>query len=279
MDKVIEAVQKLCVTETVEKPESTDCESTTKTELTRATLDSSLSHTTCDSITPPQAVVPDLLVCGTKSGSSAETKDTEAISHNLTEPIATVAISTPSHSDNDSDSSFSTPSPSQLCHTELLEINFNVLPENDSDDNDEMSPYIELGGSFQRTHDMCMDKEEIVLTNEEIIMDESEQNKPKYVTLILDYPLDDDYEFKIYPDDKRGFTRGHLIREIKRHYDRVYAEEEETSTVPVGNIPGMMNRVTTDGNYGVWGHDLSDLALHTVSYNSQKNLFWLGVDS
>ncbi|KAG5360690.1 hypothetical protein CJU89_3770 [Yarrowia sp. B02] len=159
-------------------------------------------------------------------------------------------------------------SESQLCHMQLLEITFQV-----PDDEEEDSPYIELGGSFQICHDKCLFKEEVVLTNEQISSEE------EYVTLILDYPLDDDYEFKIYPDHENGFTRGHLIREIKRTYDQVYAEEEDTSSVPVGIIPGMVNRVTTDGNYGVWGHDLSDLALHSVRYNPERNLFWLGVDS
>ena len=208
------------------------------------------------------------------SGSGAESGCVKAESEPGAEsdPPAEVTIS---------ESTGSTPSPSQLCHTEILEITFTVLHDEDSDDEDaEPSPYIELGGSFKKTYDLCQDKEEIVLTNEQIVMrDDEPQEDSKYVTLILDYPLDDDYEFKIYPDDKRGFTRGHLIREVKRHYDKVYAEEEETSTVPVDNIPGMQNRVTTDGNYGVWGHDIGDLALHTVNYNRMRNLFWLGVDS
>ncbi|KAG5368810.1 hypothetical protein CJU90_1040 [Yarrowia sp. C11] len=255
MDKVTEAVKDLNL------KDSTDCESSKG-----GSANPSVSTTE-----------PDLLVCGTKKSSS---KEEDILSDPSPDVVATVTESTSSDSESDSESD-SDECPSPLEHVELLEITFSVQKDEDDSDEDgeDMSPYIELGGSFQITHDKCMDKEEIVLTMEEIKMPEGEEDDPKYVLLILDYPLDDDYEFKVFPDDKRGFTRGHLIREVKRHYDRVYAEEEETSTVPVTNIPNMMNRVTTDGNYGVWGHDLSDLALHTVSYNPKKNLFWLGVDS
>lgn len=194
---------------------------------------------------------------------------------------------------SESDTETSTSSTPELVDVPpLLEITFNVMPESDDEDaastvsedsqRSEFDHYIELGGSFQITYDKCLDLDEIVLPMEQIILREDEEideKGTKHVTLILDYPLDDDYEFRIYPDDERGFTRGHIIREIKRTYDKVYAEEEETSTVPVGNIPGLLNRDFTDGNYGVWGHDLSDLGLHTVSYNPARNVFWLGIDS
>lgn len=288
MDSVIEAVQKLKVAVTG----ATETKTATESDMDSFNIPICVSYDDPFFCGTDEANAADskdskppaeLLVCGTGMGytvgdESAEGFEAESSGESAKEPPAEVSVSTPSSS---------TPSPSQLCNVDLLEITFNVLPDEDSDNdgndnNNEMSPYIELGGSFQKSHDLCMDKDEIVLTNEQIVMRDDEPlepNKPKHVTLILDYPLDDDYEFKIYPDDKRGFTRGHLIREIKRTYDRVYAEEEETTTVPVGNIPGMLNRVSTDGNYGVWGHDLGDLALHTVKYNHERNLFWLGVDS
>ncbi|KAB8280772.1 hypothetical protein BKA91DRAFT_141381 [Yarrowia lipolytica] len=144
-------------------------------------------------------------------------------------------------------------------------------------DDEYTSPYISLGSGYQKSYDRCLELDEIVIPCEYISTNTDDN---KFVTLWLDYPLDDEYSFKIYPEDaSKGFTRGHLIREIKRTYDKLYAEEEETSSLPVENIPGMLNRATTDGNYGVWGHALDDLVLHTISYNYAKNEIWLGIDS
>lgn len=42
--------------------------------------------------------------------------------------------------------------------------------------------------------------------------------------------------------------------------------------------PFMLNRPTTDGPHGIWGHSLGDLELHTVE-QVEDNLFVLGVDS
>ncbi|KAG5360931.1 hypothetical protein CJU89_4029 [Yarrowia sp. B02] len=143
-------------------------------------------------------------------------------------------------------------------------------------DEEYTSPYIDLGSRFQKSYDRCLELDEVVLPSDMI----KNSDEHKFITLWLDYPLDDEYSFKIYPEDvSKGYTRGHLLKEIKRTYDKLYAEEEETSTLPVENIPGMLNRAATDGNYGVWGHALDDLVLHTISYNPEKNEIWLGIDS
>lgn len=44
------------------------------------------------------------------------------------------------------------------------------------------------------------------------------------------------------------------------------------------NGPIMLNRETTTGPHGIWGHSLGDLVLHTVE-QIEDNLFSLGVDS
>ena len=43
-------------------------------------------------------------------------------------------------------------------------------------------------------------------------------------------------------------------------------------------IPNMYNRITTEGKFGIWGHDLGDLILHTV-WIDNDNVITLGVDS
>lgn len=144
-------------------------------------------------------------------------------------------------------------------------------------DDDYTSPYVALGGGFEDSYKNCEEKDEVVITAEMITVN---TDAKKYVTLWLEYPFDDEYDFKIYPrDPSKGFTRGELIRVIKQTYDRCYAEEEDSSTEPVTNIPGMLNRATTNGNYGIWGHGLDDLVLHTIEYNPLKNIIWLGIDS
>lgn len=40
----------------------------------------------------------------------------------------------------------------------------------------------------------------------------------------------------------------------------------------------MYNRIKTNGDYGIWGHVLGDLMLHTL-YFEEKNVITVGVDS
>lgn len=84
------------------------------------------------------------------------------------------------------------------------------------------------------------------------------------VTVVIDYPLTNPYEFKLISPD--GFTRGQLLTEISKQYKFVYAEEEKTATVKTLPVEQrqILNRNTTDGKYGIWGHDLNDLDLSEV---------------
>jgi len=80
-------------------------------------------------------------------------------------------------------------------------------------------------------------------------------------TLIIDYPLNKPFTLKML--SKKGFTRAMLLKTIVDSYKRIYKEEETTATVkttPADQRP-IMNRNQTNGKYGVWGHDLTDLAL------------------
>ncbi len=111
------------------------------------------------------------------------------------------------------------------------------------------------------------------------------------VTLRIDYPLKDTFEFEIIPaDGKSNFTRFSLVNEIFRTYQKIYKEEKETTTLPVETVadrakrtgkghPMMLNRASTDGTYGIWGHELSDLVLCSIYYNSEKNTCTLSIDS
>lgn len=84
------------------------------------------------------------------------------------------------------------------------------------------------------------------------------------VTVVIDYPLTNPYEFRLISPD--GFTRGQLLTEISKQYKFVYAEEEKTATVKTLPVEQreIRNRNTTNGKYGIWGHDLTDLDLSEV---------------
>lgn len=51
-------------------------------------------------------------------------------------------------------------------------------------------------------------------------------------------------------------------------YQKMYEMEEEEDG-DVGNIPGMLNRQTSNGMFGVWGHSIDDL-LYNGGYKLVK---------
>lgn len=95
-------------------------------------------------------------------------------------------------------------------------------------------------------------------------------------TLIIDYPLTNPFEEK-FMTPPEGLTRIGLFTHIASSYKKIYKEEDEEVGDP-GMIPGMMNRQTSDGKYGIWGHGLGDLVLHTA-YLEDGNIISVGVDS
>lgn len=101
--------------------------------------------------------------------------------------------------------------------------------------------------------------------------------------IVIDYPLQDDFLFPLRPATstlyKGCVSVGEIIDRIYELYHEIYNEENSTTTVTPGNIPGMLNRNTTNGKYGIWGHDLSDLVLTSVEFNAKDNIISLCVDS
>lgn len=99
----------------------------------------------------------------------------------------------------------------------------------------------------------------------------------KNYTLTIDYPLSTPAIIDVVTDEN-GMTRENFVDLVTRCYREIYETEDKTSSVEPGYIPGMCNRVRTNGDYGIWGHVLSDLALHTLYITKEKHLT-LGVDS
>jgi hypothetical protein len=85
-------------------------------------------------------------------------------------------------------------------------------------------------------------------------------------TLIIDYPLTNKATFELTTEGK-GFTRKQLILLISQKYHEVYDEEEATATiktVPADKRGQLLNRNKTNGKYGIYGHDITDLDLDWV---------------
>lgn len=81
--------------------------------------------------------------------------------------------------------------------------------------------------------------------------------------LVITYPLSNPYtgKFKV---GKSGMTRSKLVDKVIKAYKKIYATEDEDVGEETGNIPGMLNRASSNGRYGIWGHCMEDLMLHTA---------------
>lgn len=58
-----------------------------------------------------------------------------------------------------------------------------------------------------------------------------------------------------------GWTRKAFVDAVAGKYHEIYDEEDRTRTASPKPKGMLMNRSTTDGKYGIWGHDLTDLGL------------------
>lgn len=78
--------------------------------------------------------------------------------------------------------------------------------------------------------------------------------KRKQIAIKFDYPLNNPIELTF--KSKNGFTLGDLFCCIYTGYKKIYREEGDAPM-----IPGMYNRQTSNGKYGIWGHVIDDLYL------------------
>jgi hypothetical protein len=101
------------------------------------------------------------------------------------------------------------------------------------------------------------------------------------VTLVIDYPVAKPVLF-VLTGPPSGFTRKQIVLAISKKYHELYKEEEKTAktkTVPIGQRKTLANRNQTDGKYGIWGHDLGDLDLTSISvYQNAAGQIFLTLD-
>ena len=130
-------------------------------------------------------------------------------------------------------------------------ISFNEKTNNKKDFEEGIIPWVSI-------EDPNKDLHNLIGGNVTVIHDTN-------VTVIIDYPLTQQYQFEM--TSKNGFTRENLLKEIRKRYYKIYAEEEESATVktvPVDKRTTMYNRNETNGKYGIWGHDIGDLVLAEI---------------
>lgn len=104
------------------------------------------------------------------------------------------------------------------------------------------------------------------------------------IRVLIDYPLNKPVFFELSAQAE-GFSRRELILAISNKYHEIYQAEEKTAaqkTIPLDERKGLINRNQTDGEYGIWGHDLSDLDLSIIEVHKNPKgtiTLSLGVES
>ena len=155
-----------------------------------------------------------------------------------------------------------------------MDLNLNKkvsIPANSSVTN-KLTQNIDLGymsivhGEWETDNDDPLDPNEIVIPQCSI-------------DIIYRYPFTGIYPFTHTTTHPQGFSRKEISEQIMHRYAQMYREEEEDAGNP-GNITGMFNRQTTAGRYGVWGHDIGDLMLYSISIDrTNKDQYTIGIDS
>nr|QBK93130.1 MAG: uncharacterized protein LCPAC403_02640 [Pithovirus LCPAC403] len=131
---------------------------------------------------------------------------------------------------------------------------------------------------FESDSRNMLDKDEILIRGNKI-------------AIAVSYPLNNEYVSDITIGEGSNFTRFLLAEAVSMLYQLIYKEEKETATLPIESIaergirtgctrcPKLMNRACSSGKYSICMHGLEDLVLHTVYYDSERDLYTLGIDS
>jgi len=109
--------------------------------------------------------------------------------------------------------------------------------------------------------------------------------KNRDIKICFNYPFKQPFIFTFSSPNGDGFTRGQLAEIIINQYYQMYREEDETiQEKPVlsleerKQVSFLINRNETDGKYGIWGHDMDDLSLNSMSID-KDGIWHLSIDS
>lgn len=105
------------------------------------------------------------------------------------------------------------------------------------------------------------------------LWDDSFFNNENY-KVYLTYPFDVIVEVEL----KKVNTIASMLWKISQAYKMIYEKEEKTSTIKTEERGILLNRNATNGNYGIWGHDMGDLVFETIQFYD-NNIIELGLGS
>jgi hypothetical protein len=99
------------------------------------------------------------------------------------------------------------------------------------------------------------------------------------ITVVYDYPFKDSFPHEHKTTNPNGFTRKEISEQIMARYVQMYQQEDQDVS-PTRNMSAVvMNRKRSEGRYGIWGHHISDLKLHSLQRSLKKSEYYIGVDS
>lgn len=87
-------------------------------------------------------------------------------------------------------------------------------------------------------------------------------------TFVYDYPLSKRARFDhpLVP----SVSALDILTIAKADYKFIYAAEDADVGGPTDDIPGTMNRSSSDGRYGIWGHCLGDLFFEGIKIDEHN---------
>jgi hypothetical protein len=88
----------------------------------------------------------------------------------------------------------------------------------------------------------------------------------------IDYPLTN----PDYLDIELEHAFGGILWEIANRYKEIYAGEDKTATEVESPNPQLINRGRSNGNYGIWGHDLEDLYFEGLQIFGKEIVILIG---
>lgn len=99
----------------------------------------------------------------------------------------------------------------------------------------------------------------------------------------IEYPVTNGpFQFPIerQPSNDSGYSLRELVEIACEAYHQMYREEDVSSSVRAQFLhEDSLNRNKTNGNFGIWGHYLTDLSLAELSYEKNGNTLYTDVDS
>jgi len=97
------------------------------------------------------------------------------------------------------------------------------------------------------------------------------------IKIQFDYPLRSPVIFDFHHEG--GFTLDNFLYAVGKGYKRIYDEEDQGQRAPTcAELGGfLLNRVQTDGPYGIWGHVIEDLVI--VGMDKREGVWHLDICS